>query len=84
MCYIQSRSARILQKLKGAPFERMKNTDFINGYALFKLLIGLGLWHIAIEQLESGSWFGTLIPGSVAICFVMEAIRLLREKYRSK
>jgi hypothetical protein len=58
--------------------------NFVDGYVFHKLFVGLYLWHIAIEQLEYCSKQSALVPGVIAICFIMEAIRLLREKCRIK
>ena len=65
-------------------FERINNADFVNGYVFFKMMIGFYLWHITVKQFECGSQIGALVPGVFAICFIMEGIRLLREKYFRK
>ena len=62
-------------------FKRKGNAAFANGYAFFKLLIGLGWACGAVELFENDSLLGALACGIIAIGFFMESVRLLREKY---
>ena len=65
-------------------FNKKEISDPINGYALPKLLLGLYLWNIAVEQFEVGSRSDTMVLGIVAIFAMMEAMRLLRSNNKCK